>query len=344
MPPTVMLCPCCNSKVASTARQCPMCKMEVAKMAAFSAAKMAAAKKGIKTATVQSAEQRRALPTWPHAGLVIKVTLLILIVGSVAWAGWHFLGPKPPRYLQFPKTPDESTKQFMTAIHGGDATYDKAYFLIADSARSTKADDDRGDYVQIFHILNRYLTDEFGSDWIEHTDCVIDPTNSDMVIVTICGMETLHVSTMQQTPTDKRTAQGSHVGIIGINELDISYVVEMRQNALMHDLISGVGGSTKDIDSVLGATASGHRGPPLVRKMLILSALRDPRTTTGRTIVQANSLRDKATGLMDPVIKRRLEAIVANPAYDQNPQVREWAQRALDNKIDEYENAGAGVN
>jgi hypothetical protein len=334
MPPTASTatCPNCNTVLTPGSRQCRVCKLEVSKMAAFAAAKQAAQKRGIKTTAVETGQ----VPAWRSPANMIKVVCLLAFLGGLGWLGYHFFGPKPPRYLQFPATAQEAAQLFLTRVNGGDATYDSAYVLIADSVRSKKASDDRGDYVQIFHIVNEYLTAEFGQDWITQTKFAPDPADPNKIIAKV-ALETLHIRTAQQTPPDKMQQDGPHFGILGIEEVDVSYVGDLQQMAVIRDLIrAGAGqGALSNLDSIIGSNEANRHQPKFIKKMELLQVLRNPRATNWRVVLQSYPLRD------DPVIKARLTAIVGDDRYDQTP--RDKAKEVLADKVDESEMTGIGL-
>ena len=333
MPPaaSTATCPNCHAAISPGNRQCQVCKLEVSKMAAYAAAKKAAQQRGIKGTAVE----RREIPAWRSPGNIVKMVCLLAFLGGIGWLGYHFFGPKPPRYLKFPGTAQEAATQFLTNISGGDATYDQAYFLVADAARSTKADDDRGDYVQMFHILNTYLSAEFGPDWMTQTVVAPDPADPNLLIAKVSA-ETLHVHTAQQTPPDQMQKQGSHFGILRVDELDLDYVADLRRDAFVHDALNFAGkGAASDWDSILGATAANRRLPPFIKKIIILQSLRNPRSANWKSVVQANPYRT------DPVFQARMRAIVADERYDVS--VRNTAKEVLDDRVTEEEKDAVGV-
>jgi len=198
MPPAVpsaRVCPNCRNAVPPGSRQCPACKLEVAKMAAFAAAKRAAQQRGIKEVEVEKPRFRINV----SPGVVsLGVFLAILVVGGV-----YLFRPKPPRYLAFPGTANDAAQALLTHINGGtDPEYLKAYDLIADSARDPKASDEKGDYTQVFHVMNKYLSAEFGNDWITQTKFAADPADPNVVVAKV-AMETLRIHVQQQTPEAK---------------------------------------------------------------------------------------------------------------------------------------------
>ena len=163
-----------------------------------------------------------------------------------------------------------------------------------------------------------------------------DPDDPKKIIATI-ALETLHIRTAQQTPPDKMQQNGPHFGILGIEEVDVSYAGDLAQMAVIRDLIrAGAGqGALNNLDTIIGANEANRHKPRFIKKMELLQVLRNPRATTGRSVLQAYALRD------DPVIKARLKAIVGDERYD--PPPREKATEVLADKVDEAELIGIGL-
>ena len=123
-------------------------------------------------------------------------------------------------------------QQFFTHIAAGtDDEYNKAYALIAPSMRNPKADDEAGDYRQLFNSVNKYLTGEFGDNWDQTAKYAPDPANPDLMIATV-GLETLHVPVAQQTPPEIMGGNeaNAHYAIIGIQEFNIQEASGFRSN------------------------------------------------------------------------------------------------------------------
>lgn len=333
MPPTASAatCPNCNLPVRPGSDKCLKCKLEVAKFAAYSAAMQAAQKRGIKKVAVETGPRT----PWINPVAAVKWGMLLLFVGVVVFLGYHWFGPKPPRYLKFPDTAEKAATQLMKNINGDESAFDQAYFLVADSARSAQVDDDRGDYMQMFHILNAYLSSEFGSDWFTQTTFAPDPADPNLIIAKVSA-ETIHIHTAQQTPPDQLQKQGSHFAITAIDELDLTYAPDLRRDAFVHDAFNFAGkAATSDWEAIIGATASNRHYPPFIKKMLILQALRNPRSANWKAVVQADPFRT------DPVIQARLQSICTDERYD--VAVRNTAKEVIDDKVTEEEKAAVGL-
>ena len=325
-------CPSCQAPYSSTARICPKCKLEVAKMPAFAAAQRAALTRGIKTTKVESAPASRF-----STAAIVKGSVYTLLFALCVWLGFHYFGPKPPRYLQFPATANDATQALLNHIAAGtDPEFDKAYFLIADSARNTRASDERGDYLQIFDVMNNYLTGEFGDTWASQAKIAPDPADPNTMIVKV-ALETLHIHVAQQSPPDKLAAYGPHFGITGIYEFDTSQAFEFRKMAGIEGVVGGIAGqgAVNNLETILGANANNRHQPPMVKKVNLLAENRNPHSTTWRSVLQMYPIRQ------DPVVHGRLMTIVNDERYDLAP--RQKAKDILEDKVTEEDLAAIGL-
>jgi hypothetical protein len=329
--PASRVCPNCSTLLPVGSRQCPGCKLEVARMPAFAAAKRAAQQRGIQATRV---EKKRHF----HIPISPKMVMLVVFLALLGAGGWWLFGPKPPRYLQFPGTAQAAVQSLLTHISAGtDPEYLKAYDLIADSARNRRASDEKGDYQQLFHGINGYLAGEFGAGWADTAKIVPDPADPTVMVATV-GVETLHIHTAQQTPPDRMTPYGPHYGITGIDEFDILYAADLRKFAVIEDIVGGfVGqGSLNDLKTVLGAGGPNPHWPKMLRKISMLATLRNPHAATARSTLQIWVYRD------DPVVRRRLDLVQNDPRYD--PRVIEVAKEILANKVPEEELDAVGIS
>jgi hypothetical protein len=298
-------------------------------MSAFAAAKRAAQQRGIKEAAAEKSRSRiRVSP-----GVVTLIIFLLLLGGGATWLFW----PKPPRYLQFPATAEEAAKTLLTHISAGtDPEYLKAYALIADSARNPKSNDEQGDYTQVFHAMNLYLSGEFGSDWPAQTKLAADPADTTVIVAKV-SLETLRIHVQQQTPADKMSQYGPHFGITGVDDFPPQDAADMRQMAGIEGILRGVAGegAVRNLQTILGAGAGNRHQPRMVKKMGLLAVNRDPRKATSRSVLQMYPLRE------DPVVRARLLSISQDDRYD--PDVRERAKLIVDNRVPEEDLIAAGV-
>jgi len=301
-------------------------------MAAFAAAKKAAQQRGIQATAVQSGET----PAWRNPGTIVKTVFLLAFLAGIGWLGYHFFGPKPPRYLQFPSTARDAAQLFLTRVNGGDATFDQAYFLIADSARSPKASDDRGDYMQVCHTVDLYLAAEFGQDWITQTQLAPDPADPTIIVAKV-ALETLRIHTAQQTPPDRMAQYGPHFGILGIEEVDVAYAGELQHISAILNVVEGVAGTAalNNLKTIIGAYESNRHLPLFIKKMELLSVLRNPHSATWKSIVQTDPMRN------DPVVQARLAAIVQDDRYSSD--VRDYAKKALEDKLTDEDKAAVDL-
>jgi hypothetical protein len=303
-------------------------------MDSFAAAKRAARERGIKTTEVQS---RRELPAFLRPATLVKTFIFLVVVGGIALLGYHFFGPKPPRYLTMPNTAEAAVQQLLTHISAGtDPEYLAAYALIADSARNPRADDEKGDYQQLFHAMNAYLSGEFGNGWAGNAKLAADPADASVVVATV-GVETLRIHTAQQTPSEKMSAYGPHYGVTSIDDFDVAYAAELRKTAVIEDIVGGIAGqgSLNDLRTVLGAGGPNPHDPKMIQKIGMLVVLRNPRTATARSTLQTYPLR------ADPVIRNRLSMVQNDARYD--PHVMEIAKEILIDKVPEEELDAVGV-
>jgi hypothetical protein len=301
-------------------------------MAGYAAAKKAAQQRGIKTTSV---EERRA--PLVSAGTIVKAVLLVALLGGIAWLGLHFFGPKPPRYVKFPKTAEASVQEFLTHISKGeDKDYDQAYGLVADSARNPNANDDIGDYRQIFHIMNLYLTHEFGKDWITKTQLAADPADPSTIVAHV-DLETLHVRTADQTPPAQVAKLGSHFGILGIDEFNVADAAGFKQTKGIEGILRmyGAEGSIRDLEVIRGASGEPNNETPMQKKLRLLPIVEDPRTVTWKSVVLFWRIRT------DPVVRARMTQILNDGRYD--PEIQRKADDLLKDKTSEEERVAAGV-
>ncbi len=333
-PPTQtrQTCPNCHAAIPKGARACTVCKLEVAKMPGYAAAKKAAQQRGIKTTSV---ETRRA--PLVSTGTIIKAAILLLVLGGIAFAAYELLKPKPPRYLKFPATAENSSMQFLTHISKGeDKDYDQAYGMIADSVRNPKADDEIGDYRQVFHIMNLYLRNEFGNDWITKTQVAADPADPNLIIAHV-SLETLHIRVANQTPTEHQKDWGSHYAILGIDEFDIADAAKFKSNEGLFGAMRmlGAGGSVGQLKEILGSSGEPNNEPLMQKKLRLLPVVENPHIATWKSVVLLWNARK------DPVVRARLEQITTDARYD--PEIQRKADEVLKDKTSEEDRIAAGV-
>jgi hypothetical protein len=330
--PPAVACPNCYAAVAPGTSRCQVCKLEVSQMAAYAAAKKAAQQRGIKSTAVETNET----PAWRNPVTLIKTVILLALLAGVGGLGYHFFGPKPPRYLPFPATAQDATREFLTRLCAGDAAHDGAYALIADAARNPRADDIRGDFLQVFHNLNDYLTAEFGNQWITQTKLAPDPADPNLIVAKV-ALETLHIRTAQQTPPDKMQQYGPHYGILGIDEIDVSWAADLRQMGAITGIVGGIAGrgAVNNLNIIIGASEGNRHLPKFLKKMELLQILRNHWTATWKSVVHTCPFRD------DPVVQARLTDIKNNDQYE--PQVRDYARKVLEDKVAEEDKIAAGL-
>jgi len=316
-------CPNCHAVIDATGSRCPVCKLEIAQMDAFAAAKAAAQKRGLKSTRVEE----YAAPLWKKPSLY-AIAALLLIVGLLIY---HFSGiGVPPAWSLLPATKEDAARKYLTYISTGqDAAYDKAYALMPPSARDPAIDDEVGKYHQIFQVLNNYLTGEFGADWITTMQLEQDPNNSDVIDAHI-REETIHIQLAQQTPADKDPANHPHYGVMAIQEFDIHDAADLQKMAAINSIISGIAGqgAENNLQAVIGAAGRQHE-TLIQAKLRLLPDLRDPRHVNKYEVYQTWPFRQ------DPVFRHRLQAIVDDGRYD--GQIQDVAKEVLNNACTEDE-------
>jgi hypothetical protein len=329
----IQICPNCETPLKPGARRCASCKLEVANMRAFAAAKSAAKRKGLATTQVESND--RGTPIYRQFLRPIVIVPLVL----VALLAIYFTRPSPaPAWTRLPTSPTNAAEELLRNISvGSDAGYDRAYALIAPTAKNPENRDDIGRYRQLFHVLNNYLRIEFGTDWITQLSLQVDKNNSDLVAAHI-GPETLHLRTLLQTPPEKLTDKNRHYAVEGIDEFSVADAAEMQKMAAITGGLGGVAGqgAVTNLQTILGAGGGNRRETPMQKKLRILPNLRDPRAAVRRTVLHTWPIRQ------DPVIRARLQAIVNDGRYASD--VIATAQQVLQENVPEEELIAAGVN
>jgi len=307
-----------------------VCKLEVAQMGAFARAKLAARQKGLGTTKIESDR----VPYWKMVLRPIVIVPAIIVCGLVL----YFTRPTPPpAWESLPPTQMEAARQVLADISTGkDEGYDKAYALIAPSAKDSKDSDDIGKYRQLFHVMNNYLSSEFGSDWMTITTLEAEKGDADLIAAHI-GPETLHLRAQQQTPAEKLKERGSHYAIEGVDEFNIADAADLQKMAGITGVLRGEAGqgAVNNLQTILSAGGGNRHESPMHRKLRILPNLRNPRSVVRRTVLQAWPLRK------DPVIRARLEQIATDGRYPVD--VKDTAEQVLKNNVPDEDLIAAGV-
>jgi hypothetical protein len=300
-------------------------------MRAFAAAKLAARRKGVGATQVESTGSGAPFyKNFLRPIVIFPALIAILLV-------YYLTRPAAPAaWTKLPKTQLDAAREILTDISKGDPGYYKAYDLIAPSAKNPDNRDDVGRYRQLFHVMNTYLSTEFGSDWIDTITLQADKNNGDLIEAHI-GPETLHLRAVLQTPADKLNDNNHHYAIEGFDEFDIHDAAAMQQMAAITGILGGVAGpgAVNNLQTIIGAAGGNQRESPMVRKLRILPNLRNPRTAVRRTVLQAWPIR------RDPVIRARLQSIVDDQRYQ--PDVIQTAQQVLQENVPEEDLIAAGV-
>jgi len=301
-------------------------------MDAFAAAKRAAQQRGLRAAEapVDRGPSPLAILWQP------KLFLLIIVVALAGWGIYTVTRPKPPRWATFPTTGIDSAKLFLTRISAGDDdSYNQAYALIADSVRDPKDSEERGNYRQIFHNMNLYLSGEFDPGWIAKTQFEADPADPNLIIAHV-DKETLHIRTAAQSDP-KWPELGSRYEVLGISEFDVRDAAAFRQMAGIEAIIrSSAGqGAVDNIDMIRGTGGAPRHETPMQKKVRLLPIVRNPHSVSWKAVVGLWPVRQ------DPVVRNRLEQIAGDDRYDNESRAR--AGDLLKGKIEEEYLVAAGV-
>ncbi|HUO11098.1 MAG TPA: zinc ribbon domain-containing protein [Phycisphaerae bacterium] len=327
--PSIRRCPNCGAVVPKTATNCVSCKMDVARMDTFKAARGAATRRGIITTEVQSA----APPFWRSPGLIAALVVLLCIGGFIAW---RLTRPAPPPpWARFPTSQDTLVDQMFHDIAvGDDPGYDKAYALLSPAAHNPDDADELGHYRQLYHEIFKYLNN-FDSTWVQNMKIEHDPDNPDTMLVHV-GPETLHVTTRLETPADKVNDTNKHYAVGNIAEYDVSDAAAMSSTEAQKAVIRSMAGqgAINNIEAISGAGGHAHE-TPMQAKMRLIPLYLDPRHVNNYEIYHAWPLRK------DPAVRWALERMTQDQRYV--PEAQGIAKEVLDEKVSEEELIAAGV-
>jgi hypothetical protein len=327
-------CPNCDQIVPSGRTRCSKCSLEVSKMADFAAAKKAALKKGLRT------EVEAGPPAaWRDPRLIRLAAVVIVVGGLIGGLVLHFANRQQPWEL-YPTSRVEAVEKLMMQIAAdSDKSLGVAFNLVGAEIRAGHGEGFQDHYRQTFHEVNKYLSGEFGSDWPTTMKVEPDKTNTDIMLVKV-GPETLHVTTLIETPADKRTEANRHYSIGEIQEFDVNAVSRTQQMAAIGGYLKGVygaAGSANQLEQVAGAGGNTDRERPMETKLRILPLLRNPRGESVKMMAyQAWVVRK------DPVVRARLAKIVADERYAGD--IRDVAKAVLENRVSEEELISAHIN
>ena len=330
-PSTARICPACNAPVSPSARSCPICKLEVARMDAFAAAKQAAANRGMKTTKIETDRP----PFYSH--LLRPVVILPVILAALLI--YYLTRPAPPpAWTQFPRTPVDAARAILTDIAKDNNKFNEhAYSLIAPSVHDPQNENEKGQYFQIFTTMCHYLDQECGGGWINAVTFEADKADPTAISAHI-GIETLHIHTALQTPADKLNDTNAHYAVIDIAEFSIADAAGFSSAGIATGLLRSYGatGSIRDLESIKAAFGGHLRETPMQTKLRVLPVLRDPRSAKPYTVLQAWRART------DPVIRHHLDQITHDGRYDL--EVQAIAQQILDGTVPEEVRVGAGLD
>lgn len=301
-------------------------------MDAFEAARRAAEARGFKGTRIQDNRP----PIYLRPAPIAAILLLVLIGAGVAY--YRTRPAPPPAWTLYPQSREAAAREIMELIASGeDEQYSRAYTRLDPAVRNPEDREERGQYRQIFHVIHRYLTGEFGDNWIATARFAQDPANPEVITVQV-GAETLKLHTGLVTPREAMDrGEPEHFAVRGIDDFGIAYASGFQTTAARTNLIDAVvgPGSASDLRSIIGATRQNRHETPMQTKVRMLPILRNPRETNYRTILQTYPVRE------DPVMRARLEMIRDDTRYEN--QVREGADQVLKDKVPEGALEGAGV-
>jgi hypothetical protein len=294
-------------------------------MRAFAAAKLAASRKGVRTTQVTTRDPNPFLQILRRPIVIGPLLILAAILFYMS------LPAKPPAWTRLPATPSDSATQFLKDISTGqDAGYDAAYAMISKSVHDPDLDDEIGHYRQVFHVMYLYLSGEFGNNWGSTISVEPDKVDPDRIIAH-CGLETLHLQLVEETPPDKLNDSNHHFAIKYIEEFDVHDSDKYLQMAGIKGVLRGEAGqgAVNNLDSVLGAMGGSGHETKMQTKIRLLPKMHNPHSINKFEVFQTWPVRK------DPVVINRLQAIVNDGRFDQD--IQDAAKRVLDGTVTEEE-------
>jgi hypothetical protein len=329
--PQAKRCPNCDANLPINGRRCTVCKLEFSQMPAFAAAKRAAQQKGLNSTQIIS-------PSAPWWRTVLRPNVLIPAILLIL-ALYYFTRPAPPPpWAAFPPTRLDAAQKFLADIASGqDAGFDRAYALISPSVHDPQLDDEIGHYRQLFYVMYSYLSGEFGDDWGKNATLELDPKDPNVIIAHV-DVETLHLRMVEQTPPAKLTPTNHHWALAGVDEFDVHDSGKYLKMAGIKGVLRGEAGqgAVNNLESIIGAMGGGLHETHMQTKIRLLPLLHNPRTVNKYEVFQTWPVRK------DPVIRRRLQAIVDDGRY--NSEIQDIAKRVLNDSITDEELIAAHVN
>ena len=202
-----------------------------------------------------------------------------------------------------------------------------------------------GHYRQLYHVMQKYLTEEIGSGWtssltILPAEPTADPTQGPTVYIVKVGLETLHVQIAPQGPAGTGGgAGGRHYGVVEVQEFPMSSAAYFQKMAAIGGVVRGIGGdqAASNLQQVLGVAGNSGRETPMQTKYRVLPLIRDPSAgTLKRALLNLWPVRN------DPVVRYRLMGIVADQRYA--PDMQRVAKEILEGTTDPVDLMAIGVD
>ncbi len=355
-------CPACHAVLTRGMRECPQCKMEVARMKDYVMAMRHAQKKAAeqkssgasapigKARTIVPASQleqndneQRARSSMNHEMMRAAKYLIALIVVIVAgiWVYQTFFKTVDP-WLNYPTDQRALLTKFFQIVHTDNRKeHEKAYALISLYRRDAKDDTQHGQYLQLFHDVDRYFITLFGPNYINEIRFEPEGNVPDAATwIAAVRTEKMTIDLEPQTPPDKqKPGEPKRWGIVAIREFPLGNSSRSQQMGAIGGVLRGLGagGSAEQIQGIAAVTTDFSRMSPAEIKQTLMPIITNPRATgLIRGIYQTWYVRK------DPTIRATLESILTDARYPD--EVKRVAKQVLDERVPEEELIGMGVN
>lgn len=357
-------CPACNAILSKGMANCPVCGMEVAKMKEYIMAMQHARKRAAEqkasgaVAAAPAASGRKikpvshieAEPGESHARRNFNhelfraakwlIVLVVLISGGV-WAYQKLTAPSEP-WRRYPTDPRTLLTQFIKIVHTDDRKeHNKAYDLISLHRKNLKDDDQRGQYMQLFHDVHQYFSTLFGDNYVN--EIRFEPEGNNPEATTWTGTirtEKMTIDIEQQEPSEKqRPGQPKHWGIVAIREFPLGNSSRSQQMGAIGGILKGLGagGSARQIQGIAGYGADLSRMSPAEIKQMLLPLISNPRSTGLTQNIYRTWVVRK-----DPTVRETLQQIMQDTRYGDTD--RSAAQQVLNDRVPEEILIGVGIS
>lgn len=344
-------CPACKAKLQRGLEACPSCQMSVSKMQDYLVAMQRA--KAVGMEPVRTSRLPQINIEWTPPVKIAAWGLGILVVGIVLYLSVGFLWQRAaPSILHYPTDPQELITQYFRLIEQDkEEPHHQAFTLQSLTVLHPDKSDERGQYLQLYHVLNKYLTGEIGVGWsaagimvVTPVDPTADPSKGKTAYLVKIGLETLHVEIIPQgwdpTKPDNPPPTPTRYGIVNIEEFPISQAAQFIKLAAITGVFRGVGGqgAGENLQTVLslGGTGGG-RETPMQTKYRVLPMVRDPESANiRRGLLHLWPVR------RDLVVKARLLSIMEDARYTLEDQ--RLAKEVLEERVAPEDLMAVGVD